>query len=342
MAPGRPRLDPEVKQQRRAESLQRYAANKYRRNADKLREQARVRMQRHRAAIADSHTSTKLWYAERGAEASERYRRRKHEHEWEKYRAANMVKKGAREKEAEKLRKKHLPAAAAHLPSAPQQPTEAGVHEEGSMSEEEDTDEQEKASEAAPVLPRRITPPRCPECYCEGCPGCACMCPVSTDWIEHEDGHFFPTCKACGGEDCPGCRCICSKSKVLTEHNTTTVKARSSGEMLPPRDCTVGYGRKENPDIVKWHANGSTHWWGDSAANAVCGVGGGIRPQSKFGALAVESSRQTSGRVGSVIVYDRPGQSTRGDMAAESQGEHAEGFVCQIKNNMCGGILLPG
>ncbi|KAJ7802126.1 hypothetical protein B0H14DRAFT_2614638 [Mycena olivaceomarginata] len=182
MAPGRPRLDPEVKQQRRAESLQRYAANKYYRNTDKLREQARVRMQRmgrHRAAIADSHTSTKLWYAERGAEASDRYRRRKHEQEWDKYRAENIVKKGARKKEAEKLRKKHFPAAAAHLPSAPRQQTQSGAvrsasssqisrglsdsshfqHEEGSTSEEEDNNDQEEASEVIPVFPRRVTPP---------------------------------------------------------------------------------------------------------------------------------------------------------------------------------------
>ncbi|KAJ7829974.1 hypothetical protein B0H14DRAFT_2593610 [Mycena olivaceomarginata] len=127
MALGRPRLDPEVKQQRCTESLQCYAANKYSRNTDKLHEQARVRMQWHRAAIADSHTSTKLWYAERGAEASERYCRRKHEQEWDKYRAENIVKKGAQKKEVEKLRKKHFPAAAAHSPSAPRQQTQSGA-----------------------------------------------------------------------------------------------------------------------------------------------------------------------------------------------------------------------
>jgi hypothetical protein len=62
MAPGRPKLDPEVKQQCRIESLQRYAAklahktqkffqvltnSNYCRNADKLRERARIRMQRY-------------------------------------------------------------------------------------------------------------------------------------------------------------------------------------------------------------------------------------------------------------------------------------------------------
>jgi hypothetical protein len=67
----------------------------------------------------------------------------------------------------------------------------------------------------------RIVAPRvCPECECEGCPGCMCMCPVSTNWIEHADGegHFFPTCILCGGEDCPGCSCICPKSTQLKEH----------------------------------------------------------------------------------------------------------------------------
>ncbi|KAJ7865154.1 hypothetical protein B0H14DRAFT_2574055 [Mycena olivaceomarginata] len=67
----------------------------------------------------------------------------------------------------------------------------------------------------------RIVAPRvCPECECEGCPGCMCMCPVSTNWIEHADGegHFFPTCILCGGEDCPGCSCICPESTQLKEH----------------------------------------------------------------------------------------------------------------------------
>ncbi|KAJ7826467.1 hypothetical protein B0H14DRAFT_2595789 [Mycena olivaceomarginata] len=56
---------------------------------------------------------------------------------------------------------------------------------------------------------RAFAPARCPECNCEGCPGCICMCPASTDWIEHADGegHFFPTCTECGGDDCPGCSC---------------------------------------------------------------------------------------------------------------------------------------
>ncbi|KAJ7869149.1 hypothetical protein B0H14DRAFT_2571999 [Mycena olivaceomarginata] len=52
---------------------------------------------------------------------------------------------------------------------------------------------------------RTVAPRVCPECECEGCPGCICMCPASTGWIEHADGegHFFPTCIWCGGEDCP-------------------------------------------------------------------------------------------------------------------------------------------
>ncbi|KAJ7872478.1 hypothetical protein B0H14DRAFT_2570215 [Mycena olivaceomarginata] len=67
---------------------------------------------------------------------------------------------------------------------------------------------------------RTVAPRVCPECECEGCPGCICMCPASTGWIEHADGegHFFPTCIWCGGEDCPGCSCICPKSTQLKEH----------------------------------------------------------------------------------------------------------------------------
>ncbi|KAJ7713837.1 hypothetical protein B0H14DRAFT_3523215 [Mycena olivaceomarginata] len=67
---------------------------------------------------------------------------------------------------------------------------------------------------------RTVAPQVCPECECEGCPGCMCMCPVSTEWTEHADseGHFFPTCIECGGEDCPRCSCICPESTQLKEH----------------------------------------------------------------------------------------------------------------------------
>ena len=64
----------------------------------------------------------------------------------------------------------------------------------------------------------RAGPLVCAKCDEIDCNGCACMCQQSTEWHEHDGGHFFPTCTACGGQDCPGCQCICPKSRVLTEH----------------------------------------------------------------------------------------------------------------------------
>ncbi|KAJ6505358.1 hypothetical protein C8R45DRAFT_923650 [Mycena sanguinolenta] len=57
-----------------------------------------------------------------------------------------------------------------------------------------------------PVFEHRVVSDarRCPQCFEEGCPGCACMCEESAAWIEHEGGHFFPTCKKCGEDECPG------------------------------------------------------------------------------------------------------------------------------------------
>ncbi|KAJ7789586.1 hypothetical protein B0H14DRAFT_2627114 [Mycena olivaceomarginata] len=77
MVRGRPPLDPKLKEQRRRESVQRYKEK----NRDKIREAARLQMQR--------------------KEASDLV-------EW---RARNTAKKRARKQEAEALRKKHKPVA---------------------------------------------------------------------------------------------------------------------------------------------------------------------------------------------------------------------------------------
>ncbi|KAF8141073.1 hypothetical protein K438DRAFT_1785074 [Mycena galopus ATCC 62051] len=71
------------------------------------------------------------------------------------------------------------------------------------------------ALSTAPATPK-------PKSWCykcsDGCPGCACMCPFSAEWFEHEGGHFFVTCTARGGKECPGCACTCPKSKEWKEH----------------------------------------------------------------------------------------------------------------------------
>lgn len=85
-------------------------------------------------------------------------------------------------------------------------------------SESDEDDEDDTMSHAPVFTLRASTRQRCPFCYEEGCHGCACMCEVSTRWVDHDGGHFFVTCLACGGGDCPGCSCICPKSTILKEH----------------------------------------------------------------------------------------------------------------------------
>ncbi|KAJ7749077.1 hypothetical protein DFH07DRAFT_775546 [Mycena maculata] len=38
---------------------------------------------------------------------------------------------------------------------------------------------------------------QCQWCHAEDCCGCACMCDESSEWIQHEGSHFFPTCEKC-------------------------------------------------------------------------------------------------------------------------------------------------
>ncbi|KAJ7813875.1 hypothetical protein B0H14DRAFT_3477512 [Mycena olivaceomarginata] len=102
MPAGRPPLDPEIKHQRRQESLKRYAAK----NADILRGKAKVRMSVVRAKIAQMDWKEKQ-HRTRAAEDSERYRDRQDQKEREKreYREAAKTKK--RHVERNILRKAH-------------------------------------------------------------------------------------------------------------------------------------------------------------------------------------------------------------------------------------------
>ncbi|KAJ7872190.1 hypothetical protein B0H14DRAFT_2570443 [Mycena olivaceomarginata] len=88
MPRGRPPLDPEVKQQHREETLKRYSDK----NADKLRKAARLRMQQHRADIANSDIFTQ---------------RRKRDEERAERHAADTVTRQARGIEKDTLHRKH-------------------------------------------------------------------------------------------------------------------------------------------------------------------------------------------------------------------------------------------
>ncbi|KAJ7692308.1 hypothetical protein B0H14DRAFT_3531566 [Mycena olivaceomarginata] len=103
MPRGRPPLDPDVKQQHREEALKRYSDK----NANKLREAARLRMQWHRAAIANSDIFTQRRYAGKAALSSERYRDRKRDEERAERHATDAVTRQARGIEKDALHRKH-------------------------------------------------------------------------------------------------------------------------------------------------------------------------------------------------------------------------------------------
>ncbi|KAJ6603184.1 hypothetical protein DFH09DRAFT_1301011 [Mycena vulgaris] len=181
MGPGRPRLDPDIKQQNLENSRRRYDQK----NAAKRREEARLRMQKfvRRAAIKASDIFTQRKYAQQGAEAADSPNSRKHEEQRTMQRAADATRKQARDIEVQALRKKHTQVAK----PPPRTPARKLV-----------------PSTPLPISEHILTPQlrkqsqRCPHCYVEECIGCACMCPDSDEWFEHPEGHFFPTCKWCG------------------------------------------------------------------------------------------------------------------------------------------------
>ncbi|KAJ7900992.1 hypothetical protein B0H14DRAFT_2555793 [Mycena olivaceomarginata] len=247
-----PLLDPETKLLNRQRTLRRYAEKQaYRqlfrytsaltilcyRNAEKLRQSAQARMQRRRAAIAESDLFTRRKYRKKAVAASERYRDRKAAAEREERCAADCIKQRGRKQEAEALRKKHA--------SVPSQALQAPVNSicrpglkvampwplrrHASLRDDEDEDADDSSPDNDDSSPsRRPLPPLfegrppcpavCRKCGLDGCSGCACMCEESGDWFDHPDGHFFRKCVQCGGDDCPGCACICKKSSVYVEH----------------------------------------------------------------------------------------------------------------------------
>ncbi|KAJ7792286.1 hypothetical protein B0H14DRAFT_3499391 [Mycena olivaceomarginata] len=127
MVRGRPPLDPKLKEQCRRESVQRYKEK----NHDKIREAARLQMQRNRSQVAASDLRTQSLYRARAAENLVSYRARraaficitslltdlffffprKEASDLVEWRARNTAKKRARKQEAEALRKKHKPVA---------------------------------------------------------------------------------------------------------------------------------------------------------------------------------------------------------------------------------------
>ncbi|KAJ7818539.1 hypothetical protein B0H14DRAFT_2601256 [Mycena olivaceomarginata] len=187
MPAGRPPLDPDIRDARRQESRRRYEAK----NLAARRERAQVRMAKQGARNQRRAPST--WPSRHPCcPETPRFPRQ----------------------DLSSHRRAALPAAGSHS-------------DDGALSG--DTTSSRHCTRAAtpPIYEggitartRTVAPRVCPKCECEGCPGCMCMCPVSTEWIEHADGeaHFFPTCIECGGEDCPGCSCICPESTQLKEH----------------------------------------------------------------------------------------------------------------------------
>ncbi|KAJ7772499.1 hypothetical protein B0H14DRAFT_3508982 [Mycena olivaceomarginata] len=198
MPRGRPPLDPDAKQQRRAEALKRYSDK----NADKLREAARLRMQWHRATIANSGIFTQRKHATKVALASERYRDRKHEEEHAERRTTDAATRKARGLEKDTLHRKH--ARPKKLPQAkplPRLPFKRPPHAakppgavspitltpapccatirmsciaQDDSSDAESHNEQEHHPPELPIWPARTSCPQCcPHCYQEDCIGSA-------------------------------------------------------------------------------------------------------------------------------------------------------------------------
>ncbi|KAJ7720481.1 hypothetical protein DFH07DRAFT_972558 [Mycena maculata] len=241
MPAGRPPLDPQVKRERVEASRKRYDENK-------------------RAEIAASDFHTKRRYREKAASSSERYRDRKDAELRAETTRLHAVKQRDRKMEANELRQRSLKKPATKLARLreppPLMPPSSSKKTRGPMPRNEchgaaaqddltDEESDEPRGHCAPtpaifeggITVRGITArlrsvaPRCSECGCEECPGCACMCPVSDEWIEHEGGHFFLTCQACKGQDCPGCKCTCPKSQFdrnVPEPQSAEGKARKT------------------------------------------------------------------------------------------------------------------
>ncbi|KAJ7832651.1 hypothetical protein B0H14DRAFT_3463264 [Mycena olivaceomarginata] len=231
--------------------------NEWPKKADVLRAKGKARMSVVRAKIAEMHWKERNEHRARVAEDLERYRDRQDQKERKKREHKEAVKTRKQHVERNVLRQAHgLPPIpqnppkprAPHLDGAfrlPRRerslradrgmkgwkafhrPQPAMPMPEPAASDGSDDNSSTHRAATPPIYEggmtartRAIAPMKCPECYCEGCPGCICMCPVSTHWIEHADGegHFFPTCTECGRDECPGCSYICPQSTLLKDH----------------------------------------------------------------------------------------------------------------------------
>ncbi|KAJ7752161.1 hypothetical protein B0H16DRAFT_1460130 [Mycena metata] len=116
MPGGRPRLDPDTKQEHCIAARTRYEDK----NVEKRREKARLQMQHKRATIAASDYHTQRKYRDQAAAASERYRDRKAADERAESARRLKSKKLARKKEADALRQAALKLAAELVKTKPQ------------------------------------------------------------------------------------------------------------------------------------------------------------------------------------------------------------------------------
>ncbi|KAF8198666.1 hypothetical protein K438DRAFT_1759326 [Mycena galopus ATCC 62051] len=164
MPPGRKPLDAATKQEHRRLSSALYEAK----NADKRRKAAKLRMQCHRAAIANSDYNTRRNYRAQAADHSDQYRQRKHQEERVESNRAAVVKHKARKLEADALRASHQLAAVpsraprpkrarmGHRPSPNHRGNSDNGDAEGSDSSQESDTPRCQLDET--FFPARITP----------------------------------------------------------------------------------------------------------------------------------------------------------------------------------------
>ncbi|KAJ7866707.1 hypothetical protein B0H13DRAFT_1897948 [Mycena leptocephala] len=119
MPPGRPRLNPELKQQHVEDARKRYEEKK----TASSRALANATSPSKREDIAASDFLTRRKYAVKAAAASEMYRARKQQEQRAQRRVAEGVKKEARRREREELCKKHQPPVTRPSSKAPTKPS---------------------------------------------------------------------------------------------------------------------------------------------------------------------------------------------------------------------------
>ncbi|KAJ7080781.1 hypothetical protein B0H15DRAFT_953378 [Mycena belliarum] len=189
MAAGRKPLDPQDKAKRRKASLARYAEK----NADRLRDAARLRAQRSRSSLADADSTTLRKHKERAHKAAAGYRERNRD----KIRAADSMRRAQQRKQTTQTEggldaSGSLPLGSSTSYAAKQRrPKQRRPWPRNNLDtgEEEEEDASPALSAASDFGFRVRAEPRyrCPEgCDEEACEGCACICGASTRWLPHE------------------------------------------------------------------------------------------------------------------------------------------------------------